>query len=63
MSRGFHFYQSQPLDRVHPPPPAPTGRSTPFSHKPLGLWNQAPFTLIVSGKIKGWVGGNARSIS
>ena len=23
MSRGFHFYQSQPLDRVHPPPPPP----------------------------------------
>ena len=53
MSRGFHFLQSQPLDRVTPPwlvKPAPS------SHEPVHQRNQAPVTLIYQWKkIKeGW---------
>ena len=60
MSRGFHFLQSQPLDRVTPPwlvKPAPS------SHEPVHQRNQAPVTLIYQWKkLRRGGGGGKRMI-
>ena len=59
MFRGFHFWHSQPLDKVTPPI---AGKPAPSSHEPPLQWSQEPVTLIYQGKNKWGRDGGKRMI-
>ena len=57
--RGFHFWHSQPLDKVMP---SMAGKPAPSSHEPPCQWSQAPVTLIYQWKNKWGRDGGKRMI-
>ena len=59
MFRGFHFWHSQPLDKVTPPM---AGKPAPSSHEPPCQWSQAPVILIYQWKNKWGRDGGKRMI-
>ena len=59
MSRGFHFWQSQPLDKVTPPWLVHLCLPAMSPHT---NWNSDPWHWFIRGKIKGGKGGGKCTI-